>query len=262
MKKDRKDKKVRLDIATYNQGLCSTIEIARSYIISGKVLSKDRKYSKPCETISQNTTLKIKDAQSTYVSRGGDKLQNIITTLGLHKFIQDKTILDIGASTGGFTDCLLKYNPKKIIALDVGYNQLAWSLRTNPKVFSLEKTDIRCFSYPNKKDITFIVADISFNSLSRLSKKIVASSNAKDLTLLLLVKPQFELQKFDIPDGGVVIDNKLHQKAIDKVVDSFTQIGFHLKSTIASPIQGKKGNQEYFILLQNNKNTRFNKIIS
>jgi 23S rRNA (cytidine1920-2'-O)/16S rRNA (cytidine1409-2'-O)-methyltransferase len=245
-----KERKIRLDIALYKQKLAHSIEEAKIKILSGKVLSEGRKYDNPSQLVSINIKLSIKKPKSQYVSRGGDKLYSVIKGLNLESIIKNKVILDIGASTGGFTDCLLSFNVKKVIAIDVGYNQFSWSLRKHEKVVCLEKTDIRDFCSHEYEEIQFVVADISFNSLSRLSAAIAEVSAYPHLDLLLLVKPQFELKREDIPYKGVVEDESLQKKAVKHVVDSFYERGFYLQKEFASLIKGRRGNQEFFILLK------------
>jgi len=245
-----KDRKIRLDVALCIQKLASSIEEAKIKILSGKVLSEGRKYDKPSQLVSTDIKLSIKKPKSKYVSRGGDKLYSVIKGLNLESILKNKVVLDIGSSTGGFTDCLLSFDVKKVIAIDVGYNQFSWSLRKHEKVVCLEKTDIRDFCSNNYEEIHFIVADISFNSLSRLSKAITEASAYKNLHLLLLVKPQFELKREDIPYKGVVEDEELQKKAIKSVVDSFFEKGFCLQKEFASLTKGRRGNQEFFVLLK------------
>ena len=162
--------------------------------------------------------------------------------------IKNKTILDVGSSTGGFSHCLLEKKAKLVISLDVGYNQLDWKLRKHPNIISVEKTDIRAFQYNNYPDINFITADISFNSLVNLS--LYLTKPLQKGYILLLVKPQFELPKQDVPAGGVVTSKIKRQEALSRVKQTFKEQGLTCLNEMECPIPGKCGNIEYFLLLE------------
>ncbi|MBC62523.1 MAG: TlyA family rRNA (cytidine-2'-O)-methyltransferase [Zetaproteobacteria bacterium] len=241
-------KKRRLDEIILDRKLCDSIKQAQAYVYSGLVHSESRLFSKPGELISVKEKIFVKKIKK-YVSRGGDKLKFAIDYFNLSGKIQNKTILDVGASSGGFTDCLLSFGAKKVIALDVGYNQLNWKLKIDPRVCSLEQTDIR--NYNSNGLVNFLVADISFNSISFLIKDLIRVFDEKNqIQMVLLIKPQFELEKSEIPKGGIVYQDSLRLKALNKVIESFSNYGQFSYQTVDSILPGRKGNREIFIYLK------------
>ena len=231
--------------------LAPTIKDAQALIYTGKIFSDHHKYLNPSEKALKSETIFLKQKRN-YVSRGGDKLFSALKSFDLFDLIKDKTILDVGSSTGGFSHCLLNNQAKLVISLDVGYNQLAWQLRTEPRIISIEKTDIRSFDPTKYPTIDFMTADISFNSLAKLASYLVAPfQQKKGALLLLLVKPQFELPRKDVPTGGVVTDPMKRAEAVRAVKQSFEEQGLVCTKEMECPIPGKCGNKEYFILLEN-----------
>ena len=258
-KKKDKIKKVRIDELLVNLGLVPDIDLARRMIVAHEVIANDNLIKNPSDKVLSTSSIRFKN-QKKYVSRGGDKLEGAILNLGLNPdtIFKDKIILDIGASTGGFSDYSLQHGAKLVIALDVGTNQLSWKLRKDPRIIAIDQTNIKDFTKKmvidkivskinndmnkdkNKEDkspdfsiypqfihslnIDWVLADISFNSLSKLASYIVKGSESDDY--LLLIKPQFELPKSDIPEGGVVKDETLRQKALSMVIESFKEQGF------------------------------------
>ena len=242
--------KDRIDNILVAKKIANNIQEAQSLVYAGKIHTKDKKIEKPSEILDTKTPIFCKQKKSKFVSRAGDKLFNCLKKLNLVDYIKNKTIIDVGASTGGFTDCLLQLGAKKIIALDVGTNQLSWKLRQNPKVISLEKTDIRSFNASEFSEIEFLVADISFNSVAYLSKYLVKAFNTKPFEALILVKPQFELPRSEIPEGGVITDKKKRTKAIESVIEKFKSLNIECVKPIDSDVLGKNGNIETFLYLK------------
>lgn len=262
-----KIKKIRIDELLVKNSLVSDIELARKMIMAYEVISNDNLVKNPSEKVPQNSSIRFKN-QKKYVSRGGNKLEGAILNLNLDPttIFKDKTILDIGASTGGFSDYSLQHGAKLVISLDVGTNQLSWKLRNHPRIIPIDQTNIKDFSKQlvidkisklNRKDdsiypksikdlnIDWVLADISFNSLSKLASYIIEKSEANNY--LLLIKPQFELPQEDIPEGGVIKDESLRQKALSMVIESFKKQGFTKFKNIDSPVSGKYGNVEIFL---------------
>ncbi|MEZ4742270.1 MAG: TlyA family RNA methyltransferase [Bdellovibrionota bacterium] len=248
MEKHDKERKKLADILV-DRLFVDNLTEAKALIMTGKVIVNNQRIDKPGTLIKENSCIRIK-AKSKYVSRGGDKLAGAIEDLKLNHQLSGRIALDIGASTGGFSHCLLLHNIKHVIALDVGTNQLDWRIRNHPQVTSIEKTDIRKFNANLYPKIDLVVADISFNSLSRLASQIVGAVKNPKAEYLLLVKPQFELDKNEIPKGGIVRDHSLQAKAIEQVKAAFLLLEYECKGLVKSRIEGKHGNQEYFIYLQ------------
>jgi 23S rRNA (cytidine1920-2'-O)/16S rRNA (cytidine1409-2'-O)-methyltransferase len=225
-------------------GLCASLIEAQAFIYAGQAYANEQRIQKPGQLLSVDTTLRVK--KKPYVSRGGVKLIKAIEDLHLRDAFRDKVVLDVGASTGGFTDCVLQLGAKNVIALDIGFNQLDWSLKTNAKVLSLEKTDIRTFDASPFGTMDWILADISFNSLEQLAPDLIrpASLNSQ---FLILVKPQFELPEKDVPEGGIVKDEASWNKAIAKVLSAFEALGLSQLQVSKSGLKGRYGNQEFFV---------------
>lgn len=226
-------------------GLSESLAAAKALIMSGNVIVDDQRQDKPGIMVRDNAKVRIK-GQSRFVSRGGEKLFAAITDLGLEKDFINKVVLDIGASTGGFTDCLLQMGAEKSIALDVGTAQLDWTLRKDPRVVSLEKTDIKDFVPAGSPEIDWVVADVSFTSLAKLIPFIRKS--APKARLLLLIKPQFELPRDKIPDGGIVSDDSDRHQAVEIVKQALLNEGYKVVGSIDAKVIGRQGNREIFIL--------------
>ncbi|MBM4251438.1 MAG: TlyA family RNA methyltransferase [Deltaproteobacteria bacterium] len=244
MQDDRRAKN-RLDLTLVARGLADTIEASRALIMAGKVLVNDQRRDKAGDLVAADATVRVKEA-SRFVSRGGEKLAAALADLQLTEVIRGLTVLDIGASTGGFTDCCLQHGAQHVVALDVGSNQLAWELRTNPRVTVLEQTDVRQFVPAEQPAIQFVVADVSFNSLARLAPAVVAAAPGGGVHFLLLVKPQFELARDLVPDGGIVNDPSLRQLAATQVSQAFAAVGLSQCKVIDCRLPGRAGNQELF----------------
>ena len=242
-----KKKNKRIDALIVERGLVKSRERAKAMIMAGKVMVNQIRVDKPGTQVNENVSITLKEDNNPFVSRGGLKLKQALDILPVS--VKDCLCLDIGASTGGFTDCLLQYGAKKVFAVDVGYGQFDWQLRQNPKVVVIERTNIRHMPYEviNEK-LDVIVADTSFISL-----KVVIPSAEKFMrnhTLILaLIKPQFEAGKKYVGKGGVVKDPKIRQKVIQELEIFFKQRGYRVNDVVPSPILGPKGNKEYIISL-------------
>lgn len=230
------------------RGLAGSRERARAMIMAGKVLVDNFPVDKAGTLVEQKAQIQLRGEDIAFVSRGGIKLEQALKDFSLD--VSGMTCLDVGASTGGFTDCLLMNGAKKVFAVDVGYGQLAWKLRQDSRVTAIERTNIRSMettTLPSPVDLATI--DVSFISL-----KIVVPSVSKFLkkggSILALIKPQFEAGKNKVGKGGVVKDPNLHQEIIDQLVIFFEQTGFSSCGIHPSPILGPKGNREFFILLR------------
>jgi 23S rRNA (cytidine1920-2'-O)/16S rRNA (cytidine1409-2'-O)-methyltransferase len=241
------EKKKRLDITLYEQGLAQSRERARSLIMAGKVLVNDRIQDKPGFFVAKEDSLALKETDTPFVSRGGIKLEAALKAFGIN--VNECMCLDVGASTGGFTDCLLKHGAIKVFAVDVGYGQLAWILRQDPRVVPVERTNIR---YMSSEVITspvdFVTIDVSFISL-KIVVPAVLKFMKKDAGIIALIKPQFEVGKGRVGKGGVVKDVLLHNEVIKNLSDFFSEAGLNIEGIIDSPVLGPKGNKEFFIYM-------------
>jgi 23S rRNA (cytidine1920-2'-O)/16S rRNA (cytidine1409-2'-O)-methyltransferase len=222
-------------------------EQARRAILAGEVSIATRVVDKPSELLDDETAVAIKPTRK-YVGRGALKLES-----GLEHFnidLQGKIALDIGASTGGFTDSMLQRGAKKIYAVDVGYGQLDWKLRNDPRVVVLEKINARFLTRDQIPELVDICAiDVSFISLTRILPTAVALLKP-DGVILALIKPQFELQRSEVGKGGIVRDPRLHQKAQDKIVAFVSDLGHVVDGIAPSAIKGTDGNQEFFACIR------------
>jgi len=222
--------------------------------MAGKVLVNDVPVDKPGTLIANDAMVVVKQDDNPFVSRGGLKLEKALKTIPVS--VKDLTCLDIGASTGGFTDCLLQYGASKVYAVDVGYGQFDWSLRQNLRVTVIERTNIRYMPYEvinEKMDV--VVADTSFISL----KTVIPSAEKfmrDDTQILALIKPQFEAGKKNIGKGGVVKDPEIREMVIEDLKVFFQERGYRVNQVVPSPISGPKGNIEYIIYLTFKENLK------
>jgi 23S rRNA (cytidine1920-2'-O)/16S rRNA (cytidine1409-2'-O)-methyltransferase len=240
--------KRRLDLIIVERKLVQSRERAKAMIMAGKVLVDDLLVDKPGTMINEDAQIQFKGDDIPFVSRGGVKLKGALTDFNLD--VSDMICLDAGASTGGFTDCLLANGAKKVFAVDVGYGQLAWKLRQDNRVVVIERTNIRNM----KQDALPCLVDLITIDVSFISLKIIVPSVAKFLNnngnILALIKPQFEVGREKVGKGGVVKDPVLHQQITDDLSDFFEKIGFISCGIFPSSILGPKGNREFFILLR------------
>ena len=240
-------RKIRVDASLVKRGLASDLKHAEALLLSGVVVVGDQKVDKKGAMIGVEDSIRLK-SQSRWVSRAGEKLHATIKHLHFDSLFREKVVLDIGASTGGFSECALACGASKVLALDVGRAQLHWHLATNQKVVDLSGVDIRDFdveSYP-KPDI--ILSDISFNSLERLAPAILRAASGVKKIFIFLVKPQFELPREDVGPGGVVASSSLRDKAVKRVVEVFNRYGLLDPIIFDSPVKGRNGNQETFLI--------------
>jgi 23S rRNA (cytidine1920-2'-O)/16S rRNA (cytidine1409-2'-O)-methyltransferase len=240
--------KKRLDLIVLEKGLVHSRQRAQALIMAGKVLVNDLIVDKPGTLVSQDNRIVLQGKDHPYVSRGGVKLEKALHTLGIdiHGFV----CLDVGASTGGFTDCLLQHGADRVYAVDVGYGQMAWRLRQNPRVIVIERTNIRQMqpeTVPQPVDLVTI--DVSFISLKKVVPEILKFMK-KNAGILALIKPQFEVGKNYVGKGGVVRDPVLHDQVLENLYEFFKKKHLFSQWVIPSPILGPKGNKEFFISLK------------
>ena len=237
--------KIRLDVALVDAGLAESREKAKAYIMSGIVYVNNQKADKAGITLKPEDKIEVRGSTLKYVSRGGLKLEKAMQNFGLS--LADKICADIGASTGGFTDCMLQNGAVKVYAIDVGYGQLAWKLRTDERVINLERTNFRYVTNEQIPDmLDFASVDVSFISLSLILP--VMHTLLKDgAEAVCLIKPQFEAGKEKVGKKGVVRDKNIHLEVINKVLDFAVNTGFAVLNLDYSPIKGPEGNIEYLV---------------
>jgi 23S rRNA (cytidine1920-2'-O)/16S rRNA (cytidine1409-2'-O)-methyltransferase len=239
--------KKRLDLVLLDQGLISSREKAQALIMAGKVLVDGLRIDKPGTAVHTDAIIVVQNDSADFVSRGGLKLEAALDHIKLD--ISGKACLDVGASTGGFTDCLLQHGARHVYAVDVGYGQLDWRLRQDPRVTPIERTNIRYLQsnqIPEPVDLATI--DVSFISLKIVVPAVIAFLKPR-AHILALIKPQFEVGKGQVGKGGVVKEAHLRDMVIDDLSRFFRIQGLQCGSLIPSPILGPKGNQETIIHL-------------
>jgi len=241
-------KKERIDKILVKKGLVKSRERARALIMAGKVLIDGQKAEKAGTFVHPESTLALKEKDHPYVSRGGLKLTYALDYFNVP--VKGRIIMDVGASTGGFTHSLLMRGATKVYAVDVGYGQLAWLLRNDSRVVCMEKTNIRYLSPDRIPDpVSLAVSDTSFISL----KKILGSIKTlvqKEGEILALIKPQFEVKRQEVGKGGVVKDDRLHVRVVEEIAAFAGGLELEVLGTVESPIKGPKGNKEFFIYLK------------
>ena len=240
--------KERLDILLVKKGLAPSREKAKTMIMEGNVFVDNNREDKAGSSFDENAKIEIKGNTLKYVSRGGLKLEKAMTHFGIT--LNGKVCMDIGASTGGFTDCMLQNGASKVYAVDVGYGQFAWKLRQDERVVCMEKTNIR---YVTPEDIAdrldFASVDVSFISLT----KVLGPARAllqDDGEMVCLIKPQFEAGREKVGKKGVVRDKAVHEEVIHKVIDFALETGFSILNLEYSPIKGPEGNIEYLVYIR------------
>ncbi len=240
--------KTRIDKLIFDRGLVSSRERARGYIMAGKVLVNDQKTDKPGTKFPDDVTIRIIGEELPFVSRGGLKLEKALSTFDIQ--VKNKIVMDIGASTGGFTDCLLQNGASYVFAVDTGYNQLAWKLAKDPRVRNQEKSNFRHLTMKNIGTfVDLIVIDVSFISLTKILPNC-GNFLIKNGNIIALIKPQFEAGKKNVQKGGIVTDPKIHKQVIESIKEQSKGWGFLPQKVDSSPIQGKKsGNKEFLLHL-------------
>ncbi|MDD4844778.1 MAG: TlyA family RNA methyltransferase [Anaerotignum sp.] len=239
--------KERLDVLLVEQKLASSRELAKAYIMAGNVYVDGMKEEKAGTKISVTANIELKAPQMKYVSRGGYKLEKAIDEFGIS--LEAKICMDIGASTGGFTDCMLQNGAAKVYSIDVGYGQFAWKLRTDERVVCLEKTNVRYITHEQVPDAAdFASIDVSFISLTKVLPAVLGVMHEEG-QLVCLIKPQFEAGREKVGKKGVVRDIAVHKEVIDAIANYALAQGLGILALSFSPIKGPEGNIEYLIYL-------------
>ncbi len=234
----------RIDVELFEQGHYDSIEEATRAVMAGEVLIDTVRITKPGHQVEAGVHLTV-NARRPYVSRGGEKLTGALEDFGLD--IAGLHALDVGTSTGGFTDCLLARGVDHVTAVDVGYGQFAWKLRQDGRVSLHERTnivDLRADELVRLADL--VVADVSFTSLAHIIPSILELVTAV-ARFVLLVKPQFEAEPDEIGEGGVIRERGVHERVLGRVIDELTELGLAVEGVTNSPIKGPKGNREFFV---------------
>lgn len=235
----------RLDEELARRGLFSSRDEAMRAIMAGDVSTTDRRLTSPGEQVREDTYLHVR-GQKSYVGRGGLKLERALEAFGVDP--SGLRCLDVGCSTGGFTDCLLKHGAESVVAVDVGYAQFDWGLREDPRVELHERTNVVDLPGPdNERSIDLAVCDVSFTSVATVLPAVMRML-ADDGTFITLVKPQFEAARDEVGEGGVVRDATVRLAALERVADAFLEAGLNLAASCPSPISGHKGNQEFLLM--------------
>ena len=240
-------KRARIDLLLLTRGLVGSREEGQRRILAGEVLVKDRSVTKAGALVEPDAPIRLRGRDLPYVSRGGLKLERALEKFEIKT--SDRIVLDVGASTGGFTDCLLAKGARRVYAVDVGYGQLDWKLRKDPRVLVLERTNIRYLSpeeLPNPPELAVI--DVSFISL-RIVIPQVLKLLPREGEILALIKPQFEVGKGRVGKGGVVRVPEEHTRVIEEIRGTAENSGLEVGGVIESPLLGPKGNREFFIYL-------------
>ncbi len=240
--------KERVDKLLVERGLADTRERAQRLVMAGLVFSGDAAIDKPGTRLATDVALEVRGEPHPFVSRGGAKLDAALAALGLD--VAGKVVLDVGASTGGFTDCLLQRGARRVYAVDVGYGQLAWKLRGDPRVVNRERTNVRdltAASFAEPLDLATI--DASFISL-RLVLPVVVDLLGVDRTVVALVKPQFEVGKGRVGKGGVVRDAGLHAEVLGELQRFALELGLVVDAVLTSVLVGPAGNREFFLVMR------------
>ena len=246
-----KVEKERLDVLLVQQGLANSRELAKAYIMAGNVYVDGQKEDKTGTKVAVTAKLEVKGNQMKYVSRGGYKLEKAMDVFGIR--LDGKICLDIGASTGGFTDCMLQNGASKVYAIDVGYGQFAWKLRNDERVVCLEKTNVRYVTHeqvPDEGDFASI--DVSFISLTKVLPAVLGVLGEKG-QMVCLIKPQFEAGREKVGKKGVVRDSSVHREVIEMIVEYVRTQGLGILGLDFSPIKGPEGNIEYLIYLDKSR---------
>ncbi len=235
--------KKRLDVLLVDEGYCPSREKARAAVMAGLVYVNGEKITKPGQTVAPGSNLEVKGSPCPYVSRGGLKLEKAILSFGID--MKDKVVIDVGASTGGFTDCALKFGAKLVYAVDVGYGQLAWSLRCDERVVVLERTNIRYLESGMLAETPGVaLIDVSFISLYKVLPKVNELTSAR-AEIIALVKPQFEAGREKVGKKGVVKDKSVHREILKGILSFAANLGWDIAGLDYSPVTGPQGNIEY-----------------
>jgi 23S rRNA (cytidine1920-2'-O)/16S rRNA (cytidine1409-2'-O)-methyltransferase len=242
--------KTRVDLLLVERGLAPSRERARAYILAGRVLVNEQKIDKPGTTVAADAPVRLLGDDPPFVSRGGLKLEAALAHWEIA--VGARACLDIGTSTGGFTDCLLQHGAAQVTCVDTGFGQIAMKLRNDPRVHLMERTNARLLepgalaASDASPTLTLLVMDVSFISATLLLGPVLAA--APSLTeAVILVKPQFEAGRENIGKGGIVRDPEAHKLAVDRVAECVRSLGWEVVETIPSPITGAEGNKEFLL---------------
>ena len=245
--------KERLDVLLVKRGLAPSREKAKTIIMSGIVFVDNQREDKAGTFFDEKVNIEVRGKTLKYVSRGGLKLEKAMDNFGVE--LKEKICMDVGASTGGFTDCMLQNGAVKVYSVDVGHGQLAWKLLQDDRVVCMDRTNIR---YVTKEDIEDVIAfasiDVSFISLTKVLLP-VKNLLSDDGQIVCLIKPQFEAGRENVGKKGVVRDKKIHKQVIEMVMEFALSIGFDILNLDFSPVKGPEGNIEYLLYLQNTQNS-------
>jgi 23S rRNA (cytidine1920-2'-O)/16S rRNA (cytidine1409-2'-O)-methyltransferase len=244
-----KIKKVRLDRLLVERDICPARERARALIMSGAVFVGGTRMDKAGALVLPDADIRIEGEDNPYVSRGGLKLEGALREFGID--VTGRVVLDVGASTGGFTDCLIQRGARKVYALDVGYGQLAWKLRTDTRVVCIERTNIRYFEGAGIEDaIDMATVDAAFISLKLVIPAVLKLIKQNNAVIIALIKPQFEAGRGEVEKHGVIKKPEVHQRVIDEMKEFCRGLDLTVVGVVESPLVGPKGNKEFFIYLK------------
>ena len=241
-------KGTRADVRLVELNLCQSRERARSLIMSGAVYLNDARIDKAGDPVPEDCVLTVREDPNPFVSRGGLKLEKAVTKYDIS--LDNAVAIDVGASTGGFTDCMLQNGASKVYSVDVGYGQLAWQLRTDPRVVNLERTNARYLTREQiPEEIDFFSVDVSFISLKIILPAVrpLLKDGGK---AVCLIKPQFEAGREKVGKKGVVRDKAVHEEVVQMICDFAVENGYSVQGLTFSPVKGPEGNIEYLVFLQ------------
>lgn len=243
--------KQRLDTLVYTKGLAESRQKAQQYIMAGEIYVNDIRIDKPGTSVNEDALIEHRGTVCPFVSRGGYKLEKAMQCFPIE--LKERSCMDIGASTGGFTDCMLQNGADHVYCVDVGYGQLAWKLRNDPRVTNYERTNVRALTVEQVPELLdFISIDVSFISLTLvlpIAKKFLKPSGS----IVALIKPQFEAGKGLVGKNGVVRDPKIHVSVIEKILSFCRENGYIISGLSYSPVKGPKGNIEFLLYLSQEK---------
>lgn len=239
--------KERLDVLMVKQGLAPSREKAKAMIMAGSVFSNGQRVDKPGLELAETAVLELKGEIMPYVSRGGFKLEKALKVFPVS--FQDAIVADIGASTGGFTDCALQNGAARVYAIDVGYGQLDWKLRTDARVVCMERVNARYLDETSLAEkVDYVVSDVAFISVTKIFPAMLAILKEEG-QVITLIKPQFEAGREHVGKKGVVKDSQVHVQVLERVLSEAEQLGFTVRGVEFSPIRGPEGNIEYLAWL-------------
>ena len=245
--------KKRIDVLLFEKGLAPSREKAKTMIMAGTVYVNNQKFDKPGDTVDEDAQIEVRGSTLKYVSRGGLKLEKAMQLFPIT--LDGKVCMDVGASTGGFTDCMLQNGASRVYSVDVGYGQLAWQLRQDPRVVNLERTNARYLSKEQvPEEIEFFSVDVSFISL-KIILPAVRPLLKDGGEAVCLIKPQFEAGREKVGKKGVVRDKKVHEEVVKMICDFALENGYSVLGLTFSPVKGPEGNIEYLVYLRKSEET-------